>query len=224
MKFITKLFAILLFGIILPFSISQAQSSENTNPLQSGSKALQFQISDNFNLDSFSGTTFSYKRQLEKNRAKRIGLSLNNRYNWRNSPDNNQEALDLNVGLNYTWINYTNPESDIKFYYGYGPGINLGFDRTVQELPGLKDTDQETFYRISGVGYAGVEWFFQSSMSLHAEYQASIQVNHRREKNTLELNDSFDSNDNEEVNKSNSTSISLGGDGVRFGVSVYFQN
>jgi hypothetical protein len=220
MKFIIKLFPLLLFSIILPFSISQAQDNDKSDPLQRGSKALQFQISDNFNLDSFSGTTFSYKRQLSDVHAKRIGFSLNNRYNWRDFPDSNtnQEAsnLDLNMGIDYTWMNYTNPQSNIKFYYGYGPGINLGFDKGVQRETELKNTNQETFFGISGLGYAGVEWFFQSSMSLHAEYQASIQVNHRREKVTTELNGT------ENVNRSNSTSISLGGDGVRFGLSVYF--
>lgn len=220
MKFITKLFAVLLFGIILPFSISEAQNSDKINPLQSGSKALQFQISDNFNLDSFSGTTFSYKRQLSDVHAKRIGLSLNNRYNWRNFPDsdNNQEAsnLGLSIGIDYTWMNYTNPDSEIKFFYGYGPGIDFGFDKSIQEETGTKSTSQDTFYGVAGIGYAGVEWFFQSSMSLHAEYRGSIQVNHRREKDTTELNG------NEEINKSNSTSISFGGDGVRFGLSVYF--
>ncbi len=220
MKFIIKLFPILLFGVILPFSISQAQNSEKSDPLQRGSKALQFQISDNFNLDSFSGTTFSYKRQLSDVHAKRIGLSFNNRYNWRNFPDSNtnREAsnLDLNIGIDYTWMNYTNPDSEIKFFYGYGPGIDFGLDKSIQEETGRKSTSQDTFYGISGLGYAGVEWFFQSSMSLHAEYQASIQVNHRREKATAELNGT------EDVNKSNSTSINLGGDGVRFGLSVYF--
>lgn len=220
MKFIPKIIFVLLFGIILPFSISQAQNNEKPNPLQSGSTALQFQISDNFNLDSFSGTTFSYKRQLETNRAKRIGFSLNNRYNLRNFPDsdNNQEAsnLDLNIGIDYTWMNYTNPDSEIKFFYGYGPGIDFGFDKSIQEETGRKSTSQDTFYGITGIGYAGVEWFFQSSMSLHAEYRSSIQVNLRREKVTNELNG------NEEINKSNSTSISLSGDGVRFGLSVYF--
>lgn len=93
MKYIKTLSAFLLFGILLPVTISHAQNSENSDPdpLQPGSKALQFQIFDNFNLDTFSGTTFSYKRQLSANRAKRIGLSLNNSYSWRKFPESEND-------------------------------------------------------------------------------------------------------------------------------------
>ncbi|HEX6981548.1 MAG TPA: hypothetical protein VF181_02200 [Balneolaceae bacterium] len=219
MKLSIKFFTNLLFAIMLPLSIVQAQDTITTDPLQSGSKALQFQISDNFNLNSFSGTTFSYKWHLSDVRAKRIGFSFNNRYTWRSFPDSDNEeisSLDLNFGIDYTWMNYTNPDSDIKFFYGYGPGVDFGFDKSVQEENGVKRTSQASFYGIAGIGYAGVEWFFQSSMSLHAEYRATVQINHRHEKNITELNG------NEEVNKINSTSISLGGNGVRFGLSVYF--
>lgn len=220
MEFIIKLFACLLFTIALPFSVTQAQESSSKTPLQRGTNTLQFQISNNFNLDSFSGTVFSYKRQLTDVRAKRIGLSLNNHYNWKNYPDSNNNQkdsnLNLNIGINYTWLNYMNPKSDIKFYYGYGPGINLGLEKTVQKQPGQKTTHQQTSYGLAGIGYAGVEWFFQSSMSLHAEYQSSLQINHGRQKTTQNLNG------NKQINKTNNTSISLGGNRVRFGLSVYF--
>lgn len=220
MKLITKLFASLLFLIIFPFSITQAQNSDKINPLRNGSKALQFQISDHFNLASFSGTTFSYKRQLTSTQAKRIGLSLSNNYNWKNYPDseNSQETshLDLYIRTDYTWMNYTNPESDIKFFYGYGPGIRVRLKRSVEEA-NRKYTDQHTFYGIAGIGYAGVEWFFQSSMSLHAEYQASVQVNHSRFKST-----STRSGNKKVITKHNINSIDLSGDGVKFGLSVYF--
>lgn len=212
--------ALLGLAVILPFSISQAQDNSQTDPLEDGSKALQFQISDNFNLDSFSGTTFSYKQQLSGTRARRMGLSLNNRYSWTNYPEanNDQEGsdLDLNLGIDYTWMTYTNPDSEIKFFYGFGPGIDFGIDKRVQEETDRKNTNQQVFYGVSGIGYAGVEWFFQSEMSLHAEYVGSVRINHRREENRLE------SNGDEELIKSNTTNISVGGEGVRFGLSVYF--
>jgi hypothetical protein len=196
------------------------QDSSVNNPLQSGSRALQFQITDDFNLDSFSGTTFSYKWQLSDIRAKRIGLSLNNRYGWTNSPesDNNLEAsgLDLSVGIDYTWMHYPNPDSEIKFYYGYGPGIDFGYDKSKNEDEDISHTHQSTLYRIDGLGYAGVEWFFQSSMSLHAEYRASVHFTHRREESATVINGDEDT---EEIN---SSSIVLGGDGIRLGLSVYF--
>lgn len=220
MEFITKYFTALALVIILPFSISRAQNNDESNPLEKGSNAFQFQISDNFTLGSFSGSTISYKRQLTKDHARRIGLSINNSYSWNNYPDSENEEerseLNLNFGISYTWMNYTNPESDIKFYYGYGPGVRTGFGRFVEEQTGLKTINQDSFYAISGIGYAGVEWFFQSSMSLHAEYRAFLQVNHRRDKITHIYNG------NRDTNRSHSTMIILGGNDVKFGLSVYF--
>lgn len=214
----------LLFSILLsPFlmiTIAQAQNTDQPSRLVEGSRALQFQISDNFNLNSFSGTLFSYKRHLSEDRANRIGLSLNSQYTTSDFPDNENDRedsiTDLNLGMEYTRMHYTNPESEIKFYYGYGPGINFGYDRTVIDETNSKSTNQSVLYGISGIGYAGVEWFFHSSMSLHAEYRGAVRMSHRRVKQTTE------SNVNEDTNRLNSTSFSLGGDGVRFGLSVYF--
>jgi hypothetical protein len=198
----------------------QAQDSENLSPLQEGSRALQFQISDNFNLNSFSGTLFSYKRHLSEDRANRIGLSLNSQYTTNDFPDNENDRedslTDFNLGMEYTRMHYTNPDSEIKFFYGYGPRINFGYDRTVIDETNSKLTNQSALYGISGIGYAGVEWFFQSSISLHAEYRGAISINHRRLKQATETNVS------EDTSRVNSTSFRLGGDGVRFGLSVYF--
>ena len=222
MTFIKSLAAIFLFMIFMPISILQAQEKTDSDPspLQPGSKALLFQISDNFNLESFSGSTISYKRQVSDDRARRIGLNFSNRYSWSDFPENDDDRegsdLDVNIGIDYTWMRYTNPDSEIKFFYGYGPGINFGIDRNVQKLRVRDDTRRTLYYGIEGIGYAGVEWFFQSSMSLHAEYRGSVSIGQIREKNTADVNG------NETVTERNSTTIQFGGDGVRFGLSVYF--
>ncbi len=164
--------------LISTFTISNglAQEPEQSSPFHEGAKALQFQISENFNLESFSGTLFAYKRYLSEDRANKIGLSLNSQYITSDFPDNENDRedslTDLNLGVEYTRMHYTNPDSEIKFYYGYGPGINFGYDRTVIDETNSKLTNQSTLYGISGIGYAGVELFFHSSMSLHAEYQS----------------------------------------------------
>ncbi len=220
MKLVCQIFVTALITFILMISHVQAQDSENLSPLQEGSRALQFQISDNFNLNSFSGTLFSYKRHLSEDRANRIGLSLNSQYTTNDFPDNENDRedslTDFNLGMEYTRMHYTNPDSEIKFFYGYGPRINFGYDRTVIDETNSKLTNQSALYGISGIGYAGVEWFFQSSISLHAEYRGAISINHRRLKQATETNVS------EDTSRVNSTSFRLGGDGVRFGLSVYF--
>ena len=220
MTLIKRLLYITILSPLLTFTIAQAQDTEQPSPLAEGSKALQFQISDNFNLNSFSGTLVSYKRHLSEDRANRIGLSLNSRYTTSDFPDDDNERddsdTDISLGIEYTRMHYTNPDSEIKFYYGYGTGVNFGYDRSVRDETNLKITDRSALYGISGIGYAGVEWFFHSSMSLHAEYRGAIRLSHRRAKRTTE------SNSVEDTNRNNGTSFSLGGDGVRFGLSVYF--
>jgi hypothetical protein len=220
MKLICQIFVTSLITSILMISHVQAQESENLSPLQEGSRALQFQISENFNLESFSGTVFSYKRQLSDQKATRIGLSLSSQYAVTDYPDaindQNNSIMHFNLGLSYSTMNYINPDSEIKFYYGYGPGVNFGYNRTVQDETNSKIINRSSLYGISGIGYTGVEWFFHSSMSLHAEYQSSIRLNHRRIKQTNEQNATDNST------RTNSTVFSLGGDGVKFGLSVYF--
>jgi len=205
---------------LLTLSIAHAQENESPLPMQEGSKALQFQISDNFNLSSFSGALFSYKRHLSEDKAYRIGVSLISQYTMNNFPDSDIDQddtlLNFGLGVEYTRMHYTDPDAEIKFYYGYGPGINVGLNRIVRDQGNTTYTNRDALFGISGIGYAGVEWFFHSSMSLHAEYRGSIQLNHRRAKQSREEEFS------EEANRNNRTTVTLGGDGVRFGLSVYF--
>ncbi|WP_340105184.1 hypothetical protein [Rhodohalobacter sp. 8-1] len=92
----------------MPVSILQAQNKSDSepNPLQPGSKALLFQISDNFSLESFPGATFSFKQQESDDRARRIGLNFSNRYLWSDFPENDDDLevsdLDVNIGVDYT--------------------------------------------------------------------------------------------------------------------------
>ncbi|WP_157621403.1 hypothetical protein [Salisaeta longa] len=226
MNWSTAFFLALSIIVATPFAASaqdrdnSAQGDGSTTSLQPGATALQFQISNNFDLDSFSGTAFSYKQQLSEDRARRIGVSLDNSYRRTNLSENaddlERSSLDLGVGIDYTWMHYTNPDQDIKFFYGYGPGVNVGVRRQTDTRDTSEETRQVTSYGVSGIGYAGVEWFFQPAMSLHAEYRGSLEVNHTREERELE------GNGMREVSEINTTTIRLGGNGVRFGLSVYF--
>jgi hypothetical protein len=218
---IKKFIVVLLLSVTLPVSLIYAQDSDTFNPLQKGSKALQFQITGNFTLNSFAGSAISYKHQVSHDRARRIGISLENSYYEIDSPkslqDFNENRLDLSFGAEYTWLKYTNPDSDAKFYYGYGPRVNTVYD--VVNL--TSDNRNAERYRntigVAAVGYTGIEWFFKSNMSLHAEYRASAQFNYLREKNILEVNGVETERIENRVKM-----INLNGDGVRFGLSVYF--
>lgn len=54
------LFFVSIFSSLQVF----AQSSES-KPILEGSKAIQFQINNNFTLSSFQGTAFSYKYHVQ---------------------------------------------------------------------------------------------------------------------------------------------------------------
>jgi opacity protein-like surface antigen len=218
---IKKFFAVFLLSVSIPVSLVFAQDSDDFNPLQKGSKALQFQITSNFTLNSFAGSAISYKHQVSHDRARRIGISLENSYFERETPESemefNENRLDLSFGAEYTWMKYTNPESDAKFYYGYGPRVNARYDIT-EVLTGNRIAERSrNTLGLAAIGYAGVEWFFKSNMSLHAEYRISAQVNYFNEKIVVEENGTETDRIENKVRI-----INLNGEGVRFGLSVYF--
>lgn len=188
----------------------QANAQDNDHSLAPYSKSLQFGIGENFTLNSYSGTAFSYKRHTTSLKANRIGLSLNNDFSTSKDPDvENSESKTTFISLNatYTWMNYTDPAADIKFYYGYGPGI--GFSHDKENPPGEENSLSTNSLNLSAVAYSGVEWFFHRSISLHAEYGGSLSL----------IRNSIN---RDAGNDSRYTSLRLNSNGVMFGISAYF--
>ena len=221
MLHISKVITLLFLSITIPFYLVQGQESDNFNTMEKGSKALQFQVSGNFTLNSFAGSAISYKYQVSQNQARRIGISLENSFSQRDYPESETELsnnqLDLSFGVEYTWMNYTNPDSDMKFYYGYGPRLNGRYDK-LNQVTGDQSIDRKrSTIGLAGLGYAGIEWFFKPSMSLHAEYRVSAQVDYFHDKEVREI-ENVGTTSNEYTIKT----FTVNGDGVRFGLSVYF--
>lgn len=210
------LFTLFLCLLLVPLG-TQAQEAGPNHSLQSGARALQFQITDDVNLESFSGTILSFKWQRTNRTAYRAGLSLNGDYST-NTRESGADELDNSRGgfdllLNFSWMNYINPQDDVKFYYGYGPQVGGGYNQRTVEDSFDEEKVKRMMLSVGGLGYAGVEWFFQKSMSIHAEYQASVRY--------LHINQNIE-RDQGSDNKETSRGFHLGGDGVVFGVSVYF--
>lgn len=210
-----------LLSLVFILMISSTVSAQD-HSLKEGARALQFQINNNFSLSSFSGSTFSYKRQISEYKAHRISLSLQNSLTNSNEVDspNEEESLhlDSNISTSFTWMNYINPEKDFKFYYGYGPGLHFGYDSDEYETSNSLISRTNLNWGISGYGYSGVEWFFHPSISLHAEYTASVRANFGTREDIKKDKQSGDKN----TDKFKDNTFSLGGNGVRFGLSVYF--
>jgi len=104
-------------------------------------------------------------------------------------------------------MHYTDPGADVKLYYGYGPGFNVLYDK--HNPQGDDNSSSNTGLGLYGIAYTGVEWLFHDSLSLHAEYRASLRFN----RNSHNRDDASDFRD---------TNIMLRSNGVMFGLSAYF--
>jgi hypothetical protein len=96
-----RLFLKLSFSLfIFTFLNNSTIFSQTASHLDSldGKYALQFQISDNFKLTNFQGTTFSGKYHFGCRNAVRVGLSVNLS---NTDSEANQTLLDTNLTLSY---------------------------------------------------------------------------------------------------------------------------
>jgi len=213
--------------IIFIVIISSTVIAQNPSYLDSlsGKYALQFQISDNFNLTNFQGTTLSGKYNFGCRSAVRAGLTVN----FNNSDAENTETLlDTNIvnttnanqnifglTLRTQYIHYVPAMYDILFFFGGGPfvGFNSGTSESnanFNEPIHRKETLDDFYTGLDAI--VGVEWFFDKSMSLSAEYGLRFSYNSSSRK--LE---------EEHIIRETTFNRTLieGGD-INFGLSVYF--
>lgn len=197
--------------LIFSSSLTFAQDSDLNHSLTEDSKALQFSITENFTLRSFGGNLFSYNWHSSDDRVNRISIGMQNRFLKETDTDTDEElrrSVDVNLNLNYSRIHYSNIENNIKFYFGYGPGVNFIHNYRTSSNANIRSTGGG----VSLQGLTGVQWFFHPSISVHSEYGASLRAIFIQEKIENELGTT-----NSDINL-----YSLSGDGVRFGLSVYF--
>ena len=73
-----SIFFLLIFIISFDFAQTKEEAVK-TNSLEKGSWSLQFQISENFTLQSFQGSMISTKYHFTEKSALRTGLSISGR-------------------------------------------------------------------------------------------------------------------------------------------------
>ena len=214
----------ILFLILISISSTYSQSSSDLDSLE-GKFALQFQISEDFTLTNFQGTTFSGKYHFGHRSAVRAGLSvnLNNSDAETNqtfldttltvSSDANQNIFGMTVRTQY--IHYIPGMYNIMFFFGGGPFV--GFNNGTNEVnysnydPTYRKQTFDDFF--AGMDLlVGVEWMFTKNLSLSAEY--GIRFSYNSETRKLEDDDSIIESTIKRYNIDN-------GD-VNFGISVYF--
>jgi len=202
--------------------------SQNTSYLDSldGKFALQFQITDNFQLSNFQGTVLSGKYHFSCRDAVRLGISvelgdseseINIVY-----PDTSTVSKSENDGNKFgitiktQYIHYFNGTKEITFFGGVGPFFtyskqNENRKSIIDEIETSSEAETNLFS--TGIDIiAGVEWMFYTNMSLSAEYGLNFSY--------WSLENIYNE-DSKEV-KSENTTFNISGNHINFGITVYF--
>lgn len=205
--------------------------SQTTSYLDSldGKFALQFQISENFNLASFQGTTFSGKYNFSSRDAVRLGLSINfgdsegdetiSRSDTNLVSTGRQEFNNFNIMLKTQYIYSMSITNNIGFFVGGGPFISQTTSSSeTKYIINLIETTRTYTSDIFGIGLDlinGVEWMFSKNMSLSAEYGLKFAYTSSEEKGVS--NATYDT-----IEESKRKVFQISGNHINFGISVYF--
>ena len=237
MKRASRLFIIL--SAISQFVYAQA-------PLTSDSlimlhpNALQFQIADKSILQSFQGTTISFKHHYDRLSAYRLGVSLsfNNLHNDNSSSSFLRDTLSyggsatmhetsVSMWLQAQRLWYVDNPTSVFFFLGTGPYVGVSRSSSHSEtllLPVESDFGKQTIEQITtGISLgmsalAGVEWFATKAISLHAEYDVNVGFSWNKNHQTSDAS----TPGYYTTTEATVTQWQLASLGVKFGLSVYF--
>jgi hypothetical protein len=188
---------------------SENKSVVSNNSLHKGSMSLDFRITYRSYLESFSGSIISGKYQYSDKSALRCGLTLNIERDERMRTASTYSAVyDIfSVKMIAQYLRYLSSNKKISSYYALGPTIYF----TRYEVNDANRSIQRYIYAGFQINW-GVEWFVSKSISLVAEYGASIIFHGWDEDGSYyigpERPDGFE--------------FSLKSNPVNFGLSVYF--
>lgn len=197
--------------------------------------ALQFAINQNFTLNTFQGSLISLKKNLGESYAIRFGISpfynsgsrdqdrVISNANGDSTISTTKDASQFEGGLELQFIWIFKPKNNLNFYTGVGP--SLLYDKEKATMKDKKSTiemgnvDIKSF-GVGLSGLAGVEWRVSKAIGVHAEYRCHFvyQTIDEKQKGTV-----YDWDYNPPKSQTTKTSsLFFSGDGVRFGLSVYF--
>lgn len=196
---------------------STAQETSRS-PLDGGTWALQFRISDNFTLSNFSGSIISLKRHYSARSAFRAGFSLllssgsaeTDRSGMTPPAEKDDDHIGLLIDLQY--VRYWNPAGRLSPYWAIGPRV--GYAKANSKFAAgdaQVRRDESRQWTVGMIGSLGAEWFPVRFIGLHAEYGLTLTYS------------SFKSETEDVIftETQTGTSWSFGGDGVLLGLSVY---
>jgi hypothetical protein len=197
---------------------STAQETSRS-PLDRGSWALQFRISDNFTLSNFTGSIISLKRHHSARSAFRAGFSLSlSSGSSETDPSDTSLPVEIDnddVGLlvDLQYVRYSNPAGRLSPYWAIGPRV--GYAK--QNLKSATGDDQVERYErrqwtVGVIGSLGAEWFPVRFIGLHAEYGLTLTYSSIK----------AEREDTPFTETQTGRVWTFEGDGVLLGLSVYF--
>lgn len=233
-SFRQRLGFICFLAIVFCISLAPLGYGQNKTDLE-GTKALQFQITDNFNLGAFQGASISLKKHKSNSFAWRLGLDLNFQVSDQESTserdydvysesirDENSQKIDLRL----QGLFYPHHTANIKLFYGFGPVLGFSHRKTVREEDRIsynritESTGKLNTWKAGLTGVLGVEWFPAKRISLLAEYVSEFTYEYVKNvgESVTIYPDHISSSKSETINKN----VRFYPAQVRFGLSVYF--
>ncbi|MDD5765925.1 MAG: hypothetical protein PHW79_06755 [Candidatus Marinimicrobia bacterium] len=192
--------------------------------------ALQFAISSNFTLSSFSGSNFSVERQLKENRAIRLGITLSESVTNTDSENRTTgESLFLsnnfNIKITSQYLFYYGSVHYIKPYFGIGPycGMTIIYDKSEDGKHLTKKIKISQSFLIGANSSLGAEILLNKKISLLAEYGTSLGYTYSLSENTSQARSSVDAHYTIiSQTKSYQNKFTIQNNSVLFGISVHF--
>ncbi|MBD3218642.1 MAG: hypothetical protein GF310_10225 [candidate division Zixibacteria bacterium] len=205
----------LILSCVLTAQEGKALQEDSKNSLISGSRSLQFRISNNLTLTSFEGAMISAKKHFTSNSALRFGLGLDIRSGQEDYGAVEEDDNLFELELIAQYIYYTSPKAPVNLYLGTGPQFT--YNRHVQDR-NYEETGEDAAWQydrswtIGLLATFGVEWFAIENISFFCEYGASIGYQSRYMESTP-----YQGYQDQET-----TQFRLSSQTVDFGLSVYF--
>ena len=210
---------ILLMALMLLFltNISlYADSRDNTMANQTEKKwALQFGITENFQLEPFAGISTALVRKLSDVSAIRLTAYIDIYHAdypqsiYTDDPDDQSDTESL---FQFQYLRLFHTSNKMKLYWGLGPefGFNYSMTDLIPSIEGLSPrTYEEYFSIVIGIqGLIGAEYALSKSFAVFCEYSTSAQYSHYW---------SEDKDDDSSLNM-----FQIDSNPVRFGLSVHF--
>ncbi|HOP06984.1 MAG TPA: hypothetical protein PLF13_06800 [candidate division Zixibacteria bacterium] len=224
---------LLISFMTISSAFSQVDSSDSR---RAGDWALQFQLADDFDIQSFQGTTISLKKFHGINQATRLGLTLSGRYLDSDgvtveddtlTATGTNESNNFEIGLRLQRLWYRSTADVTSFYFGLGPDISFYRSKTnsVTVNSDGRIRDSRNLVRRWGMGasmVAGVEWFVHRAVSISAEYNLLALYSHEKQETDYTIYGDDGSVQDISESDSSSDSFTLDNAEALIGLSFFF--